>query len=186
MTSVPKHLQSLHARLLSMPVTAPPQPWRRCGYAVGGLTDVAYDDASDLLLVLSSRGCGVFDCITGERVARNDMIADHDTSTLLVSGIGPLVIKTLRTAGLHGGGLASGSTKPPRWTLSIQTLVWPTTAVFLLPPEHDLFGPLHGHPGDSTKVAAEDEFRAAGFSPTGRSFIVATNSDLMIFSRVDA
>src|SRR5205807_821088 len=44
----------------------PPLPWKETGhYAVGGLTEVGFDDQSELLLVVSQNGRGVFDCTSG-------------------------------------------------------------------------------------------------------------------------
>jgi hypothetical protein len=55
------------------PISDPPSPWRRTGsFAIGGLTDVGFGAHSDLLLVISHQGRGVFDCLSGVRVARNN------------------------------------------------------------------------------------------------------------------
>ena len=91
-----------------MPVKAPPAPWgRRQGtWIVGGALQVGYAEDSDLLLVLSHAGRGVFDCLTGEKVARD---RDKDPGTfdlrkLTVRGFGPLEGRIIRTAGLWGAG----------------------------------------------------------------------------------
>ena len=48
MADIPEHLKSLYQKLVSLPVNAPPPPWRRTlRHAVGGLTDVAFVDSSD-------------------------------------------------------------------------------------------------------------------------------------------
>jgi hypothetical protein len=76
-------------------------------YAVGGLFGVGYATASELLLVLSSQGRGVFDCATGERLAR-DYEESHkffDPIRLTAVGFGPLDGQAIRIAGLFGGGL---------------------------------------------------------------------------------
>ncbi|MGY6647450.1 hypothetical protein [Wenyingzhuangia sp. IMCC45574] len=39
-------------------------------YGVGGLENIGFAPEKDLLIVLSSQGQGVFDCITGNKVAR--------------------------------------------------------------------------------------------------------------------
>jgi len=50
----------------------PPEPWRHvASHGIGGLTDIGYGEGSDLLLVVSHNGRGVFDCLSGERVARD-------------------------------------------------------------------------------------------------------------------
>jgi hypothetical protein len=60
------------------PVQEPPAPWKhQVTWAVGGLFQVGYVEDSDVLLVLSSAGRGMFDCLVGEKVARDDHEA-HD------------------------------------------------------------------------------------------------------------
>jgi hypothetical protein len=47
-------------------------PWKKiANHAVGGLFQIGYAEDSDLLLVLSHNGRGIFDCLTGERIARD-------------------------------------------------------------------------------------------------------------------
>ena len=124
----------------------------------------------------------MFDCSSGERIARDPSKEfEHDTGNLLAPGIGPVASQRLRTAGLHGGGLAV--TTADGWSLNLLTLSWPHHSLFLTPPGHWLYGPAFDRPGDATKLAIESKIRAFGFSPTGRAFIVATSSDLSVFSR---
>jgi len=55
------------ARLRATPKAPPPRSWRAITvHPVGGLTDTGYAPDSDLLLVISHDGCGVFDALTGE------------------------------------------------------------------------------------------------------------------------
>jgi hypothetical protein len=153
-----------------------PKPWRRLpASAVGGLFQVGYAAGTDLLLVLSSQGRGVFDCISGEKVAR-DYAEAHDffdPIRLTAVGFGPLSGQTGHMAGLFGGGLPL--TTLDGWGLEVQARVWPTHTVFL------------SAPGTREPVCiGEDgacEMRACGFSETGRSFVIATSCDLTIFAR---
>jgi hypothetical protein len=101
-------------------VQDPPAPWRpRGAHAVGGLTDVGFGRGTDLLLVVSHDGRGVFDCLTGARVARDPSMPEpdeddwQDTHELEAEGIGPLAGQTVRTSGLAGGGLPEGT--PDGW-----------------------------------------------------------------------
>ncbi len=153
-----------------------PPPWRRLQvWAVGGLFQVGYADGSDLLLVLSSQGRGVFDCITGEKLARDYQEAHDffDPIKLTAAGFGPLAGQTVRMAGLFGGGLPL--TTRDGWGLEAQARTWPTHSVFLSAP--------------STReplCIGEDgagEMRACGFSETGRSFVIATSCDLTVYAR---
>ena len=66
------HLEPVRKRILSTPITEDPKQWKRqCVASVGGLTEVGFADDSDLLLVVSSTGRSLFDCSTGERLARD-------------------------------------------------------------------------------------------------------------------
>jgi hypothetical protein len=184
MSDIPEHLQSLFKVLLDLPVTIPSSPWRHVGcHAIGGLTDVGFVQSSDILLVVSSAGRGLFDCLTGERIARDaSEDFEHDTSNLLVIGIGPVASQEIRTAGIHGGGLAV--TTSDGWSLDLLTLSWPSNSLFLTPPNHWLYDPAFKKiPGASMKITVEDEMRAFGFSPTGSCLIFATSSDITIFCR---
>src|SRR5688572_12420560 len=107
------HVVRLIERIRRLPVAPPPAPWRCAAmYSVGSLTAVGYEEGGDRLLVVSSRGKGLFDCTTGQRVAREreplpEPAGDgHEAACpLRCRGIGPLADRTLRLAGLHGGGL---------------------------------------------------------------------------------
>lgn len=158
-------------------VLEPPPPWRLLPvFAVGGLFQVGYAEDSDLLLVLSSQGRGVFDCATGEKLAR-DSADSHDffdPVRLTADGFGPLAGQRIRTGGLLGGGLPL--TTSDGWCLDVQARMWPMHSVFLTPP------------GSREPVCVgEDgacELRACGFSQTGHSFVIATSCDLTMFTRL--
>lgn len=153
-----------------------PAPWRCLPiYAVGGLFQIGYASGADMLLVLSSQGRGVFDCLTGEKLAR-DYAEAHDFFDpigLVAVGVGPLEDQMVRVAGLFGGGLPL--TTSDGWHLVAQARAWPTHSVFLSAPDSR-------HPvcvGDDGAC----EIRAFGFSETGRSFVIATSCELVMFTR---
>ncbi|MEP7122806.1 MAG: hypothetical protein ABJE95_17910 [Byssovorax sp.] len=188
MSTAPDHLLPLIRRARDAPVRPPPAPWqRRAVHSVGGLTDAGFGRGTDLLLVISSDGRGVFDCLTGLRVARDASMPDRgeadwqDTRELGATGIGPLLGQTIRTSGLSGGGLPS--TTADRWTAERLTLDWPDELLLLVPPGSWLHETRAGRSADFTKLAVEREVRAWGFSPTGKSLILATSSDVAIFGR---
>jgi hypothetical protein len=150
--------------------------------AVGGLTDVGFAPHSDLLLVVSSQGRGVFDGLSGKRIARDASVPEgddpdwFDTFELTSEGIGSLAGQRIRTAGLHGGGLPLLTRDG--WSVERLTLDWPDETLLLCQPWK------HGYkPGEFVKVAVHSEVRAWGFSPTGRSLILAISSNLAIWSR---
>ena len=180
---LPDHLVPVVRRIRATSISDPPSPWRCIGsFSVGGLTDVGFGTRSDLLMVISSMGRGVFDCLTGEKVARDYDDGDwHDTLALEAEGIGPLAEQRIKTAGLHGGGLpmAAGD----GWTAEDFVLDWPDHTLLLVPPGSWAYGDGFGKPANYTKVAVESELRAWGFSPTGRCLILATSSDLTCWNR---
>jgi len=87
----------------------------------------------------------------------------------------------IRTSGLHGGGLASLTNDG--WCAEELFIDWPEAALLLVEPGSWSFGKAFDKPTNSTKVGVESEIRVWGFSPTGKSLVLATSSDLTIFSR---
>jgi uncharacterized protein (TIGR02996 family) len=162
----------------------PPLPWKETGHsAVGGLTEVGFDDQSELLLVVSHNGRGVFDCTSGKRVARdprNDVEGWYDEFELVALGIGPLEGKSINLTGLNGGALPTTTTDG--WVLSKNTR-GPWERVCLWSPR------LVNNEGRTRRTCAtlfeEYEIRAYGFTYTGTSFVLATSSDVYLFSRTE-
>jgi hypothetical protein len=174
------HMAELRRRIRQMETQTPMPPWKSSAiWAVGGLEAVGYADNSDLLLVVSSNGRGVFDCVTGERVARDydDTDSWYDREHLLALGIGPLAGQMIRLAGIDGGGLLNGS--PDGYALWLVAPTWPDYRVILSPPQASIYEEID----QCVQVEADYEIRAYGFSETGRSFIVAQNHTLYMFSR---
>ena len=151
---------------------------------MGGLLAVGYAPGTDLILVGSHDGLGVFDCLTGGRLARDSTAEGYpDVATLVLEGIGPLAGQQIRTAGLHGGGLPLGVDEGTLH-LEIEPAVYAGD-----------FVPYQGKPcwevrlSDATSTCLlyhDFSLRAVGFSETGKSFIIATSSDLWMFSREEA
>jgi hypothetical protein len=111
-SSIPAHLVSLVTELRRKPVERPPAPWKAATvFAIGGLTEVGYAPDSDLLLVISSQGRGVFDCLKGEKIARDDDDSPGiiNLRKFVALGIGPLEGQWIRVGGLHGGGLPNST-----------------------------------------------------------------------------
>ncbi|CAL9278235.1 hypothetical protein SUDANB5_06766 [Streptomyces sp. SudanB5_2050] len=81
--------RALRDRLLAAPVIAPPAPWRPVfdyayGVPVGGLLGIGFAShpasGRDLVMVVSHDGHGLFDAVTGEKIAR-DRDPDPEDST---------------------------------------------------------------------------------------------------------
>ena len=177
-----QYVKALVERLVAAPLSPPPAPWRRfCTHAVGGLLAIGYAPHSDYLLVVSSAGRGVYDALSGERIARDREAAGDwlNAIELTTEGIGPLATQSIRTGGLFGGGLPLLTSD--RWNIAVITAPWPTTHVFLVEPQANLYGAVVG--GVKVEIVDICEFRAAGFSETGNSFAVATSCDLTLYSR---
>jgi len=132
---------------------------------------------------MSADGLGVFDCSTGARVARDrDGDFEFDAGNLLVSGIGPLGGQRVRTAGLAGGGLAAST--HDGWSVERHPFAFPDAELFIAPPGQSMLWTQQGKEVRLCKLGGfVTELRAYGFSPTGRSFVIATSSDVMTFTR---
>jgi len=177
-----KYQQQIRERIERLPYTNAPSPWRIAGGSgVGGLTNVGFADGTDELLVVSSQGRGLFDCLTGERLARcyDEMFENRDESGMSAPGIGKHENTIFRLAGLQGGGLPL-STRDG-WRIHVVQLPWPTHVVFLT----SNYKELTDDSGYITKLCNDEPctFRAAGFSPTGLSFVFATSGEVTIYTR---
>ncbi|POX42680.1 hypothetical protein C3486_03660 [Streptomyces sp. Ru73] len=183
----------LRERFLSVPETAPPAPWRSVWdhrQPVGGLLGIGFAvhpvTGHELVMVVSSDGHGIFDALTGEKIAR-DRDPDPDGSTpdaapdLSCPGFGPLAGARVPIAGLFGGGLHT--TTYDGWNVEVVSPEWPHHRVLLsadggMP--HD--GP-HGEGWWHIYDAHYSTLRTAGFSPSGHTLAVATSSDITLWTR---
>ncbi|MFH8385707.1 hypothetical protein ACH4E7_33050 [Kitasatospora sp. NPDC018058] len=179
--------QQLHDRITAATeVTAPPRPWRTVGRGlipVGALQGIGFavhpETGHDLVLTVSSSGHGLFDAVTGEKLEREyDPEEDPTGPDLSCPGIGPVADLRIPVAGMWGGGLhnrAAGG-----WHVEVISPEWPRHRVLLTA------APWSGEHGTAwwhVFHASWSEFRAAGFSPTGRTLAVATSSDLTLWTR---
>ncbi len=178
-----EHLEPLRNRIRKAPIGTPPAPWKNVTvFAIGGLTEIGYADDSDQLLSISSTGRGLFDCLSGKRLARDYTEPDeswYDETRLRAFGIGPLESKIIRLSGLHGGGLLRFGING--WSLECLTIDWPMHSLVLVEPYQSIYDDKTSF----TKISVESELRAFGFSDTGKSFVIATSSDLYIYAYLD-
>jgi hypothetical protein len=177
-----EYQRKLRERLERLPFGDVPKPWRVVGGSgIGGLTEIGFADGSDDLLVVSHQGRGLFDCLNGERLARDreELFENADGSGLTAPGIGKYEMTIFRMAGLCGGGLMT-STRDG-WGIHVVHLPWPIHVVFLT----SNFKELNDDTGHVTKIGNDEpcSYRAAGFSPTGRTFVIATSCELTIYGR---
>lgn len=178
LTSMYNHLEPLKKRLRSLEIDQVPDPWKRLAtFSTGGLRSVGYDRESDNLLVVSSQGRGVIDCLKGQKIARDDEEYYENETYLEAQGIGILSDRIIRMAGLFGGGLSTIT--EDGWQLECVTLSFPEQMVILLPPNSYLYS----KPDRMTKIYEDADIRAYGFSYSGKSFVIATPSGVTIFAR---
>lgn len=137
-------------------------------------------------MVVSHDGHGLFDAVTGEKLA-GDRDPDLEDSTpdavadLSCPGLGPITGSRVGIAGLFGGG--PHTTTADGRTLEFVSPAWPNDRVLLsgdggLPHA----GP-HGERWWHIFHSRHSELRAAGFSPSGRTVAVATSSDISWWTR---
>jgi hypothetical protein len=141
---------------------------------VGGLTEIGFSEDENYILVLSHNGRGVIDIASGQTIARDyeEAIIDNDwwnEEQKTVTGIGPLEGRQIEMVGLWGGQLA---TQKDDWSITITSN-----------DRSDIVQAVCD--SDSSAQVLDEcitEIRAAGFSPGGNYLVVATSSDLALFS----
>jgi hypothetical protein len=177
------HTTELNDRLRRIKIEPVFPPWQRTIHAVGGLTEIGYVPASDLLLAVTYSGRGLFDCTSGQRVVRDHTPPEegewYDDTGLLARGIGPADRQLIRLAGLHGGGLPRCARDG--WSLELVAPDWPLQSIIIQPPGRCVL--IERFAAGCAKIEEDHEIRAFGFSDTGRSFVVAVPHSLMIYSR---
>lgn len=154
-------------------------------FAIGGLQNVGYAPKSDLLMVLSTQGQGIFNCRNGEQLARsyNDLDwVEFDEITNAVAGFDLLKGQVVKTFGLYGGDGLLKTTSDGWALMAVQHKV---RGIGLA--HHISTHVIIKQSGTQLKMkVAEDgacELRAFGFSETGMSFVVATSCELIIYCR---
>ncbi|MFI7643370.1 hypothetical protein [Nonomuraea sp. NPDC049400] len=183
--------QRLREHVLAAPVCQAPVPWKPVWdnrTPIGGLMGIGFavhpETRRDLVMVVSSGGHGLFDAVSGEKIARD---RDLDTGTpdaspdLTCPGLGPIAGSRVHIAGsLFGGGLHSTTTDG--WALDVVSPEWPNHRV-LLSADGDIYKDPPGERWWHIFHSNYSTFRAAGFSPSGLTLAVATSSDLTLWAR---
>jgi hypothetical protein len=177
--------ETLNQRLRALQLEDPPLPWKRvASHTIGGLTEVGYSESTDLLLVISSEGRSLFDCLSGTCMAKDHEVPGtnmiwYEPARLIALGINALSDQFVRLAGWHGGGLPRFT--KDGWSLELVSPDWPNTSIIISPPYKSVF--IDSNSEGCVKIAEDYEIRAYGFSETGRSFVIAKSHALEIFSR---
>jgi hypothetical protein len=135
---------------------------------VGGLTEIGFVGRTATLLVVSHQGRGLFDCATGERLARDrdeDASRWFDSDRPAALGIGSADGQWIDVWGLAGG-------EP----ITITHDGWRATR-----DGNDVV--LQGPTGEQRFSTGVENLRAFGFSPDGSYLVLATPGDLALFAR---
>ena len=152
-------------------------PYRRIArHGVGGLRAVGFARGTEYLLVLSSRGRGVFDCASGERVGRDERSVSCSSHGASVPGIPPIPGVEVEMMGIDGGRPLPRRNRAG-WQLGVLNPDW-RAMVWLCPPGMPIEEPSDGA---SVLTCGFEELRAAGFSDSGSSLVFAEQHSLHIF-----
>jgi len=180
------HLQPVVDMVSRAECREPGSPWRRVAdHRIGGLQAVGFGEGVEQVIVVSSEGRGVFDCLSGERVARDRNDDDaYDPVGLVAQGLGSLQGQSVRMSGCHGGGLPTSTVDG--WAVERLTLEWPIESLLLVPPGSWIYWVLQNRPHEFTKVLEDSEVRAWGFSPSGRTLLLAISDGFTIYGRDQA
>ncbi|MGV3611479.1 MAG: hypothetical protein ACO1N0_11045 [Fluviicola sp.] len=154
---------------------------RKKHFGIGGLREIGFYAETNYLLVLSSQGRGLFDCLTGEKIARDpyDYYSEEwNPDTGLVKGIGFLSDKEMECGGFEyrdvlvkeiGNSLKTEVVKEIReiWNKEVKEI----EVLYLV------------DNGTKTEIYAFPYGidRAYGFSKNGTCFVLGTSGDLFIW-----
>ncbi|MFI6883830.1 hypothetical protein [Streptosporangium canum] len=184
--------QRLRQHFLAALVLQAPAPWQPVldnQTPIGGLLGIGFavhpESRRDLVMVVSNDGYGLFDAVTGEKIARDrdpDLNLDTPDASpdLTCPGLGPIAGTRVHIAGLFGGGLHR--TTLDGWGLDVVSPEWPNDRV-LLSAGGDIYKDPPGEGWWHIFHSNYSTFRAAGFSPSGLTLAVATSSDLTLWTR---
>lgn len=180
--------EKLKNRVIAMPEMAPPLPWRKvCHRNVSTLVGVGYDKDSDLILIDHYDGPEIIDALTGQSIdVSDDEISFEESLKLQAKGFGPLEGKNISMQGVYGGGLPR-ITKDGWQFESIHVDCY-CMDLILVHPGSVLFnweGSQYKDSCDRIWDASKElhSVRCHGFSYTGKSFVIATEGDFVIYAK---
>ncbi len=174
-------MQELVKRIEITSLSEPKSPWKKVGaWGVGGMRAIGYSDCSRYIVVETSDGRGLFDCITGEKVLHDRSEYENQELRLLCQGFGPLSGTSIRMSGLHGGGLPLFT--HDGWSIEMISS-WPNNEILLVEPGSWLHGGKYGKPAKFQKIWSGYELRGYGFSYSGETLCIGESSDLVIYSK---
>ncbi|MGU3400926.1 hypothetical protein ACLBWS_14490 [Brucellaceae bacterium D45D] len=163
-------------------------PWRLVIHtAVGGAFAAGFEKGRETLLVVSSNGQRIWDCLSGQRTYRNRDDNGYDWEALeaiRLDGAGHIRVPM---AGTDGGGLHRSTSDG--WSVETIPLGWPTTFSILQPPSASIFfldAMWQGAGKDASYHLVMKSLGMPvvfGFSPSGNTLVWMDSSDLRVWSR---
>lgn len=160
-----------------------PNGWKKSTFAIGGLTEIGFSKHNpNLLLVISSQGRGIIDCEKNELIERdNDTNWDWINSYEMTSqGIGVLSDEIICVSGLHGGGLPLMNKNGDG--LLYMATEWPTIDLIFEPNFKSIYK--ENEANECFRIFHDCELRTYGFSYDGKTFIIATSSEINIYRTI--
>lgn len=154
-------------------------------WAIGGLREIGFQPNSDLLLVLSGQGRGIFDCIADKKIERDYYdyyMEDWDSKVGIVEGIGLLENKRIKCGGFEAPDVLKKETIDG-WQVKVKKelrLNWEK--------KNQIAEVMFLQNSQTDKIIEVGTFyyginRGYGFSDTGNVFVIGTSSDLHVWSR---
>ena len=142
-------------------------------FAIGGLENVGYIENSDILVVLSAQGIGIFDCEKGVKLYRSNSNYwdDFDQSNSVFKLNENEYKSNVQTYGLYGGDkLPKQSSDGSTVTLDLAT-------------RNISLQSNNGSPSIIVGNEGPCELRVFGFSSTGRTLIIGTSCEIVIWTK---
>ena len=172
----------LHSLVNQTKKTDAPKGWRKTVFAIGGLSEIGFSKQySNLLLVISSQGRGVINCESSELLDR-----DYDTNfdwidsyELTAKGIGILSNEKVIVSGLHGGGLPLMNKNGD--SLIFMATEWPIIDIIFEPNFKSIYK--EDQVKECFEIFHDYELRTYGFSYDGKTFVIATSSEINIYRK---
>nr|WP_318686242.1 hypothetical protein [uncultured Acetatifactor sp.] len=153
-----------------------PPGWERNTLAVGGLMYIGFSERHpQKLICISSQGQSVIDCKTSEKTYCKENFNEIDLEAYAEE----LEDAAIRIAGEGGGGLRHFSKEGN--SLERISPFWPRERIVFMPDFHSWYST----PSACRIVLDDYEIKAYGFSRCGNYFVIATSSDLTIFTKAN-
>ena len=186
--SFEQHRHKTRQILEDIPVAKSPKGYKHKGsFAIGGFEYFGFSEASDdILFVFSTSGRGLFNLITGEKMARDDKIENClDERLLTASGFDVLEGRQIKLASKYGGSLLPVCNKQKDMLVRVSPL-YPCEDLIFQPAYENCFTPDGIYPNITNKNCRRI-FRGFlygyGFSFSGKYFVVADEGGIAYWKK---